>query len=556
MTDSPREAPPETAAPLPDLEKRAARLILAGFLAAIVFPYLFTLFITPPNLVWSGLLLSVDDQNVHLMWSRQARDGAFFLRDLFTTEPLLSGQRPLFFNLFPLLVGNLSRLTGLEVGIWYHIVRVAAGALGLWQFHELSRAVTQNQPQYSRARLIALFLVAFTLGGGFLGTIFPSLASAFDFIDRPDGSFPIMPEAFFVLSALVHPINVISMALLALIFRLTLQKRGIPAIFVASLALSNIHTYDALPLMLALGIWSLWMHREGDRAALKLGAAAIAGALIPVLYQSVVFSGSEEFRVKALTVTAPPRLIDLVFSFAPLLVGMALSRRATRELPGARLLWVWIVAVFALVYVPTSVFPFARKMMEGVQFPMAILAALGISDFLARFQSRPRRLALAGAFVLIPALSTALVWSWTLQNATENNASRWKYFMPPISITRGEAGALKVLNGEKTGGAVLCLPFIGTYVPRATGQVTYLGHWAETLRFGDKLGNVDRFYRGIFSPQQAREFLARERVRYVIFGPFERQIAKRDLPAAELGLTPIFQGGDAESGFTTLYRVG
>lgn len=551
---TPNSAPAANAT-LPDGERRAGRIILLLFLAAITLPYAFAALITPPNLVWSGLISTPDDQNVHLMWARQARDGAFFMRDQFTTEPLISGERALFFNLLPFVMGVLARFTGLDVVVWYHVIRVAAAALGLWQFHLLARVVTRDEERFSRARIIALIFVAFTMGGGFLGTLWPALGRRFDFIDNPVGSFPIMPEAFFATSALVHPINTVSMALLALIFRLVLQKRGAPALFGAALVLSNIHTYDALPLIAALSVWAFWMTREGDRASLKCGLSAIAGALLPVIYQFVVFRGSEEFRVKALTVTAPPPLIHLVLSFLPLLFCMAWTRPVTRELPATRLLWVWIVAVFSLIYVPTSIFPFARKMMEGVQLPMCILAALGLSALISRFPARRTRLALAGAIILVPLLSTAQVWSWTLANSAENNASRWKVWMPPLSITRGEAGALRILESQKETGAVLCLPFIGTYVPRATGKATYLGHWAETLHFGDKLGDADRFYKGRMTPPKARQFLTQHRIRWVIFGPFERALAGRELPAETLGLQQIYQGGDAQTGVTTVYAT-
>src|SRR4051812_1872921 len=106
-------------------EARLAQIILLAFLALIVLPYFWAAALTPPGSVWSGLLFSADDQNVHLMWARQARDGAFFFRDQFTTEGLITGERPLFFNILPLLMGWFSRVTGLEVVFSHHIARVA-----------------------------------------------------------------------------------------------------------------------------------------------------------------------------------------------------------------------------------------------------------------------------------------------------------------------------------------------------------------------------------------------------------------------------------------------
>lgn len=540
---------------IPLREQRIARCILITLLLAISLPYLFAALITPSNLAWSGLLFSVDDQNVHLSWARQVQDGAFFLRDLFTTEPLTTGQRPLFFNLYPLLMGWLAKLTTLNVVIIYHIVRVAAAGVALWQFHLLTLAVTRYEDRYSRARIIALFLLAFTAGAGFLGTIWTNYAQYFDLIDRPEGDFPLMPEAFFSLSAFILPVNMISMGLLAFLYRKVLEKKGALPVFIAALVLSNIHTYDALPLVVIVFLWSVWGHYRGDKARFKVGAALIAGAILPVIYQVIVFRNSEEFRLKAITLTLPPPLIHLALSLSPLLIFLPWTRRALRELPGARLMFLWVVVTFTMIYAPASLFPFARKMIEGIHLPLCILAALGASVLLDRIASSKKRQWIAGAVLLSLTLSPLQCLWWIKNNFEENNSSRWKYAMPPVSVTQGEAGALRTLNAQQGDGAVLCLIFLGSFVPRAANKPVYMGHWAETLYFGKKLNTGLRFYRGEMSLEEARAFLQSNHIRWVVQGPFERNMGHDRMPWRELGLRPIYTGGDAETGMTTVYVV-
>lgn len=127
--------------------------------------------------------------------------------------------------------------------------------------------------------------------------------------------------------------------------------------------------------------------------------------------------------------------------------------------------------------------------------------------------------------------------------------------MPPVSVTQGEAGALRALNNQKGEGAVLCLIFLGSFVPRATNKPVYMGHWAETLRFEEKFNRGLRFYRGQMSPEQARAFLKENHIRWVVEGPFERNLGRREVPWQELGLQPIYSGGDAEGGLTKVYVV-
>ena len=81
------------------IEKRRLRWLIVAFLVATTLPYLWAAALAPRGFVYSGLLFSPDDQNVHLMWARQAAEGRLFVQDLFTTEHLTTGEKPLFNNL-------------------------------------------------------------------------------------------------------------------------------------------------------------------------------------------------------------------------------------------------------------------------------------------------------------------------------------------------------------------------------------------------------------------------------------------------------------------------
>lgn len=529
-------------------------LILLGFLTLLILPYALAPLLLPQNTVWGGLLGSADDQNVHLMWAREAKDGAFFFRDKFTTESLVSGEKPLFFNVLPALMGITARLFHVDV-VWpYHVLRVALAAWALWQVHELAKIVTRRDESENRAPIFALALICFSTGAGFLASL--PFFNRFLFIDRPDGNFPLMPEAFFLLSAFAYPLNIASFGLLALLFRVIMARNGAIVAFFAALLLANIHTYDALPFLLAATIWAIWQAKNRERDAVKVTLAAIIGAILPVVYQFFVFRGSEEFRLKALTVTAPPDIFSMLLAFAPLLILSVFGVRKWRELPAIPLLVIWIASVFALVYAPTSLFSFARKMIEGVQIPLALLAAIGVSALYEKLAAfGPRKIVFA-LILGVLMLSPAGYFGWIWNNTLENNASRWRYRIPPLALSRGDAGALKIIEAQPGEGAVLSLLWLGSYVPRATGKWSYAGHWAETLRFDEeKLPRALRFYKGQMAPDEARAFLRANRIRWVVEGQFERQFRGEVSTASQLGLKPIFRGGDAENGVTTVFEA-
>jgi hypothetical protein len=74
-------------------------IVVAVLLLFLSLPYAWAAGIAAPGFEYSGLLYNPDDQNVHLAWARQARDGQFFFKDPFTHESL-GNQRPLFTNVF------------------------------------------------------------------------------------------------------------------------------------------------------------------------------------------------------------------------------------------------------------------------------------------------------------------------------------------------------------------------------------------------------------------------------------------------------------------------
>lgn len=527
-------------------ERRYFGVILALHLLLITLPYLWALTTTPNGFVYGGLLYNPDDQNVHLAWARQAAEGHFFFRDLFTNESLLSGERPLFTNLLCWLIGILSSLTIIPIIWFYHAFRVAFAALALLLFFALTTRLTADR----RVRIVATALVAFAGGAGFLTALLPG----FNWMDRPDNaSFPMMPEAFTFASSFIFTLNIASMALLLAVYLLSLHawetgsRKAMLGAGVSALLLANFHTYDVFPLLAALAAWAVVAWRGSSEENARRGRYAFLpvvaiGAAIPVLYQLFVFRGSEEFRVKALTNTPAPPIWDVAISYGPLLLlaigGAAVAWREVKM----RLPVFWMLATLALIYAPVS---FARKMIEGLHLPLCFLAAVGLVWLIGKLQPAVQRVVAVGA-VLILSLSSFQFVAWSLDNARDNNASRANVLMPPLYLTQGDAAAMQFLKEQPRGKAVLCLPFLGNYVPRESGQTVIIGHWAETLHFQQKLGLVLSFYGGKMNETQAKNWLRENRIGYVVTGSYENQLGARLL----LELEEVF-----EANGTRVYAV-
>ncbi|RYX80451.1 hypothetical protein EON83_28545 [bacterium] len=584
MTHSPVSSSSSSASsPLyPKLSQREIKWgqgLLLAFILLVSLPYLWCALITPPGFTWGGLFFSADDQNVHLMWARQAQNGSLFIRDLFTTEGLVSGDRPLFFNLFTLALGLTARITTIDTMFLYHIARVAFAGLFVWQLHRLLIAATGGSPEHENTRLGALALATLTTGGGFIVVLLPFLSRKIVLLDHATkSSFVAVPEAFALLSALIYPLNIASFALLCFLLRAIIENRGPVKAFFAALILSNIHTYDALPLLVMCLVGVCWMayKHENLKSKLAVWSAIFVGSLIPILYQALVFRGSEEFRIKALTPTSPPAIYHLIPTYAPLVIlaiwalyknrGAGKTKGWTPET--SKWLFIYAISLLVLIYLPKSpslifsalfsrhatnanlyLLSFSRKMLEGLQIPLLVFAGAGLALL-------PHRKYTVPAVIAVCSLSPITFWSWTISNATENNATRVQAFlMPPYYLSNADAGALLALQKvPDKNQAVLCLPLIGSYVPRATGLFTYVGHWAETLHLERKLGQEMRFYRGRMTPTEARAFLKDNHIGYIIESPYERNLAPNSSFARSLGLKSIYSANSPD-GETIVFQV-
>jgi len=86
-------------------------------------------------------------------------------------------------------------------------------------------------------------------------------------------------------------------------------------------------------------------------------------------------------------------------------------------------------------------------------------------------------------------------------------------------------------------------------VPALTGARTFVGHWAQTLKFKDKFKMVQTFYDAATSDADRQTMLDTYKITYVIYSPEEAQLGKFD-PASASYLQSVF-----DEGSTKVYKV-
>ncbi len=497
----------------PRQELRWAALIAAAIMLLTCLPYLYGLLIRPAGDYYSGLLTNPDEHNVYLAYMRQAWDGAFLLIDPFTSE-LQSGR---VINLFFLPLGILSRLAHLPLPVVYHLARLAAGWLLLMAIYWLGAQVLSSVT----ARRFALILAAFASG---LGWLYPSSPGQPHPIDYGPGL--VMPEAVTFLSLLLNPLFCFSMFLMVAIFGLAayaFSSGSVRAALLAGLAalvLGNIHTYDVIP---AAAVLLAYLASAAASRALTGRAALLAGLIAALAMPSLAYqvwlmrSGEVTVAVKAVATPVPsPALRFLLLGFGvPLalaVVGLIRGLRMEAS-PIARLVAAWLVLGFLLVYAPV---PFQRKLAEGLHIPVCLLAVCGLEQLW-------RRTGRTGALwtgVLVLALvvpSNVLFLARAVGDLRTNNRSYIGNLMPPLYLRSDQYAALHALSEKASRSDVLlCNSFLGSYAPSLAGTRVYLGHWAETLRFREKLGDLSRFLKADTTEESREAFCRREGITYVL----------------------------------------
>lgn len=486
----------------------------AGFAAIVMtltcLPYVYGLLIRPDEAYYSGLLTNPDEHNVYLAYMKQVKDGSFFLIDPFTSEP----QTGRVINIFFLALGLVSRVTGLALPIVYHGARLLSGWLLLLAIYCLAAQVTET----IWARRLALWLAAFASGFGWL---FHTVGGRPHPIDYGPGL--VMPEAITFLSLLLNPLFCFSVFLMVTAIGLgahALTEGSLrSAIFagVAALILGNIHTYDVIPVAVTLVIYFIYLlsARRAGAKAVGLALLIVVIALPSLLYQLwLIKSGEVTLAVK--TVETPvfsPAPLWLALGLGlPLLLALLGALTLRRKYQGARLLAIWLIFGFALVYAPV---PFQRKLAQGLQVPAVLLAAAALAWITHK---KPGLRGLVGfALVALTLPSNLLFVHRAMRDLQTNNTAYLGNLMPPLYLRSDQYHALLWLE-ENAGprDVLLCNSFLGSYAPSLAGTRVYLGHWAETLHFRDKLADYSRFLQAD-TPDNSRESFARKQgITYVL----------------------------------------
>jgi hypothetical protein len=274
---------------------------------------------------------------------------------------------------------------------------------------------------------------------------------------------------------------------------------------------SALHPWQGETLVLIIVIAELVRWRDHRSwPSLSLGVTTLTLTGMPLIYYLLLgrldlswtlarVASKHAFPFWAIAVGAAPLALVALLGYR----GRSRSflELLARVWPAVALI-IYVLSATALSATPLHAF-------NGITFPLAMLAVLGVSR--TRFYELPWARIVTGVLVLaftIPANAYALAVAPTYVHPTGGNAN---------FITRDERDALAYLERDPDDGGVLTQFYLGEVVPGRTGRHTLVGDclWSEP-RCMPRSEAADALFNGSMSKARARRFVLRSRARFLL----------------------------------------
>jgi hypothetical protein len=529
---------------------REWRFVLVFSVIALVItsiPYGLGAALATEDRVFGGFVYATGDCYSYLAKMRQGAGGAWLFRIAYTPEP---HPGALFFP-FHLLLGKAAALlpggdlTARMVCV-YHGARVIFGLGLLLTVYRLLAAFTERVA----VRRLAWLMVTFSGGLGWLLVA----------LGQPGwlGSMPldfILPEGFtfLVLYSFPHIALARSLLLWGILFLLRAwgkrPKSEIPSPHHASRSTGLKWAAMAGLAWLLMGlivpfyvavVWAVmgaaWLamglraRRVPWHEGLLAGGAVLVSAPV-VAYSAWVFTTDPVYATWAAQnrILSPHPWHYLAAYGVPLVLAGFAVREAWQEKGLGWLALAWVAVVPVLVYLP---FNLQRRLVEGMQVPLSLLAALGFASFgLQGLRSRT----MAGVLLVGLSLTNVLL--------VTGNSLALHGRPAPIYRDAGEVAALDWLDGRVGFDDVVLAAYeTGNYLPARVGARAFVGHGPESVRADEKRALVTRFFDAATDDAWRRDLLSEYGVDWVFWGPAERRLGDFN-PGQAAWMTPVYDAG-------------
>ncbi len=551
---------------LNSIDKKEWRLVILMSIFVVLIttlPYVYGWHQTPANRTYTGLhSLTPGDVHVYFSWMEQVKQGHFISKDLYTNEP----QARVLLNSFWSVEGLIAKYTHLSNNLVFQLSRIILIPLFLNLLYLLSAFVFQEKLW----RKVSFIFLSLASGWGFLISIFlPNSVYAKGWYNWPLDLWA--PESNNLLTMFQSPHLILSTSFIILILILSWwaieTDRYQYSLLAGLIALAEFqfHPFHAPTIFgvlagyflaqLIVGWKKIKTTKEYLFKVVKHSLVILLVSLPSIIYWLALELTDmvTQIRTYQNVCLTPPLWITLIsYGLLMPLAGWAIYKfyRADNRADNLKIFFVsWLVVQFALLYAPLA---FQRRLMQGLQIPMIILAVWGLKYIYESLQKKlkPRQFSF---YVLNKPLMIMLfififtgsnLYNWIREMAVFAKSYRQLYIDNDVV-----AGYNWLKNNTPPTTIILSDLYNGNLIPGRIGRFVYVGHGVETLFFESKLARMAWFFSTNRFDNKKIKFLKHNRINYVFYSPNEKGIGKFN-PDEKPYLKKVFQQGN-----TSIYQV-
>ncbi len=520
--------------------------VFSAILTAILaLPFLYAYFSTPPNLYFSGLhMLAPGDYSVYFSYITQAQNGHFLFRDLFTTESTSYNIINTFW-VFAGIVGNFFSLSPQWAFQAARLISIPFLVFTLYIFFSYFY-------QSEKHRKFILIFACFASGlGVYFLPFFPMVRQIqTDRVMLPPDIW--VSESNIFLSMLHSGHMVFSLALTVIIFFLSIlfaEKKNYllsACSGVVALALFSFHPFQA-PVIFGVQIFFALYESIKNK---KIEISYITHIFLTFLISSPMIAYyifmlqfdpiTQERAVQNINLSPPLYSMFMGFGFLGVfaLAGTIFCNKTPMRDKRRDFLVVWIVVQLMLMYAPLN---YQRRLIEGFSVPLIILSF----DFIIFVYDKLKIIIRSNTwrFLLLNTLNAIIIFILIFlpSNIFVYSADFLRYIKKDsyIYFPKKDIEPLLWLSHKNNEGAVLAEINTSHFIPAIAGKQVFAGHMIETVHFSEKLKEVNDFFRDNSNDNEKIEFLKKNNIRYVYYGPKEKALGNFK-PEEKIYLKKIF----------------
>ncbi len=516
------------------------RVLLATILVLMVattIPVIYGYISNPEGKRFLGIIYNVHDVSQYLSWMREYGT-AIFIENKLTPE----ASSPIYMNLHWWIPGRLASIFGLSPPAAFQVFRLSTIPLATVMLYVLAGQIIREKSR----RHLAFGLSVFASGLGWIWVLEKYLITPHS-LDFPRDVYTLAGNTLWSMAA--APQLTFALALMCALFWMTLKGleserwrwsigSGIMALF-----LGMGHIYDLVTVwavLFAFGCllvlrdgwkWSRFW-RLGFVVLLSAPSAAywgwVASDANPVWKQALA-----QYDLLGVFTPSLPHLLILLG--IPFLIALATYKGVVPlkgQTDGLLFAKAWFGATLLLIYLP---FRFRIMLLNGYQFPLAVLAALGFHDHLlpwlearlrglrSSMRPGPSGMRRAGNVLLLLAVLPTNLYliAWRAYDLSEHEY--------PFYLNTDDLRAIQWLeDNAEPDDVILSSLTIGHYIPGLTGARPFLSNMVMTMDSARRGAMVEEFFDAANDEASRRELLSDYGVDFIFWGEAERRLGDYD----------------------------